>query len=320
MAESAYPYQTTSRRESWFDNWGHVSWQAIFAGVAIALTVQILLSMLGTGIGMSTIDLQQADGTPSAQAFSLGAGLWWAVSFFLSLAIGGVVAGHFAGSLNRLDGMLHGLVTWAVATLLGVYLVTSAVGSVVSGAGSLAGAAFKTVGAGAAAAVPAIAAKGSEQLSQQMDASSISWDSIKSQVQATLLKKPVNGQAPQNDALTSVQNYFSKGEEANPEDRQAVVAIIAQQANISQQEADNRLTQLEGQYKAAADKLKQKAEQAKAEAKIAADKTAKVIAQVSLWGFIAFVLSAIAAALGGIAGTNCRASRTNPALANEQVL
>ena len=41
---------------------------------------------------------------------------------------------------------------------------------------------------------------------------------------------------------------------------------------------------------------------------------------LALWGFLAFVLSAIAAALGGIAGTNCRASRTNPALANEQVL
>ncbi len=313
MAESAYPYNNAALRDPLLGNWGHASWRAIFAGVAIALTVQILLSMLGTGIGMSTIDLLQTDGTPSAQAFSLGAGLWWAVSFFLSLAIGGAVAGHFAGSIHRVDGMLHGLVTWAVVTLLGVYLVTSAVGSIVSGAGNLAGAAFKTVGAGAVAAAPALA-KGGEQLGQQLNDSAISWDSVKNQVQATLLNKPVNGQEPKGDAIASVQNYFSKGESASPEDREAVVAIIAQQTNISKEEADQRLTQLETQYKAAADKLKQKAEQAKADAKIAADKTAKVVAQVSLWGFLAFVLSAIAAALGGVAGINCRANRVNTSI------
>lgn len=311
MAESTYINTPAYQRQAFFSSWGHASWGAIFAGVALTLTVQLLLSMLGTGIGMSTIDLLQADGTPSAHAFSLGAGLWWVVSFFLSLAVGGAAAGHLAGITTRVDGMLHGLVTWAVATLLGVYLVSSALGSVVAGAGNVAGAALKTVGAGAVATAPALAAKGGEKLSD----ADISWDTVKNQVQAALLHKPVNGQpAPAADAFSSVQNYLGKGENASPEDRQAVVAIIAQQANVSNDEAEQKLTQLEGQYKAAAEKLKQKAEQAKEEAKAAADKAAKALAQASLWGFLAFVLSALAAALGGVAGSNCRTSKANLAV------
>jgi hypothetical protein len=63
-----------------------ISWAAVFAGVILAMVVQLLLSMLGTGIGMSTVDPLQGE-TPSGRALGLGAGIWWAVSSLIALFI-----------------------------------------------------------------------------------------------------------------------------------------------------------------------------------------------------------------------------------------
>ncbi|MBC7945641.1 MAG: hypothetical protein H7X91_10355 [Burkholderiales bacterium] len=51
-----------------------ISWAAVFAGVILAMVIQLLLSLLGTGIGMSTVDPLQGE-TPGASALGLGAGI-----------------------------------------------------------------------------------------------------------------------------------------------------------------------------------------------------------------------------------------------------
>ena len=50
-----------------------ISWGAVLAGVIIVLIVQLLLSLLGVGIGASTIDPMQGD-TPRASTLGIGAG------------------------------------------------------------------------------------------------------------------------------------------------------------------------------------------------------------------------------------------------------
>src|SRR5687768_14078665 len=115
-----------------------ISWGAIFAGVIIAMAVQFLLSLLGTGIGMSTVDPAQGD-SPSTGAFGIGAGIWWTVSSLIALFIGGWAAGHLAGNPLKKDGALHGFLTWALSTLVMLYLISSAVGTVVGGAFNMLG-------------------------------------------------------------------------------------------------------------------------------------------------------------------------------------
>ncbi len=56
-----------------------VSWGAVFAGATIALVMQIILNMVGVGVGLSTIDVAAGD-TPSAGSLSVGAGIWWVVA------------------------------------------------------------------------------------------------------------------------------------------------------------------------------------------------------------------------------------------------
>ena len=303
MESSVNTIHPSTHSANAFRVWGHVSWSAILAGVAIALTVQFVLSLLGTGIGMSTVDPLQTGESPSPQAFSAGAALWWVVSFFFSLAIGGAIASHLAGFTTRLDGILHGLATWAVATLLGLYLVTSGIGSVISGAVNATGSVFQGIATGAVATAPAVADKSKEVLSD----SDISWDSIKNQVQAAITQKSANGQSLQReDVMGSIRNLFYRGDGVTIEDRQAVIDIMVRNSNLSPEEADKKLSELETNYQAAAEMVKQKAEKAKEEAKVAADKTAKVVSQLAILAFFSFVLSAVAAALGGVAGSDCR--------------
>ena len=64
----------------------HLTWGAIIAGVIIVLIVQLLLSLLGVGVGASTID--PTGETPSGTAFGIGAGLWSAPSLLSSRAAG----------------------------------------------------------------------------------------------------------------------------------------------------------------------------------------------------------------------------------------
>jgi hypothetical protein len=111
-----------------------ISWGAIWGGTAIALSVMLVLSLIGIGVGLSTLDPQTGD-NPSGQAVGIGAVIWWAVSSLISLFVGGMIAGRAAASFN---GHIHGLITWATVTLLSILMLTSAIGSALAGATGLA--------------------------------------------------------------------------------------------------------------------------------------------------------------------------------------
>jgi hypothetical protein len=110
-----------------------VSWGAIFGGTFISLAIMVLLGSLGIAIGATTIDPATGE-TPSARAFGIGAGIWWIGSSVLALFGGGWAAGRLAGPRRLLESTLHGLVTWSFTTTIAVALMTTAVGSMVSGA------------------------------------------------------------------------------------------------------------------------------------------------------------------------------------------
>lgn len=59
-----------------------MSWGAVFAGVVLAVAIQLLLGILGTGIGLSMVDPVEGT-TPGATGFGIGA----STSFLLVLAL-----------------------------------------------------------------------------------------------------------------------------------------------------------------------------------------------------------------------------------------
>lgn len=130
-----------------------VSWGAVFAGVIIVLAVQLLLSMLGLGIGLSTVNLTEG-GTPNASSLGIGAAAWWGISYLIALLAGGYVAARLAPSRLSFGGALHGLLTWAFALLVTFYLLTTAVGGVIGGAFSTVSGALSATGQTVKDAVP----------------------------------------------------------------------------------------------------------------------------------------------------------------------
>lgn len=102
-----------------------ISWGSVFAGAIIALAAQLVLTLIGTAIGLATLDPTTSD-NPSATSLGIGAGIWLVLSSLISLFLGGYIAARLGGTFN---GWLHGLTTWATVTILTVMLLSSAAGS-----------------------------------------------------------------------------------------------------------------------------------------------------------------------------------------------
>src|SRR4051812_21300675 len=112
-----------------------VSWGAVFAGVVLALAIQLMLSVLGVGIGASTVHPQTERSALSG--LGIGGAIWLFVSSIIAMYIGGWIAGRFSTGTRRSTGALHGAATWAVTVMVAIYLLTSAAGGLISGTASL---------------------------------------------------------------------------------------------------------------------------------------------------------------------------------------
>ena len=104
-----------------------IRWSAVLAGVAVGISVQLVLTLLGIASGLSMTSVQ------SGEAPGTGALVWAGISMLISALVGAYVAGRMSGLKRKTDGVLHGAVSWAVTTLLFVVLATSAGGSLLSG-------------------------------------------------------------------------------------------------------------------------------------------------------------------------------------------
>jgi hypothetical protein len=111
-----------------------ISWGAIFAGAIIALATQLVLTLIGTAVGLATLNPATGE-NPSGTTLGIGAGVWLVISSLVSLFLGGYVTGRLGGTFN---GWLHGLATWATVTMLTILLLTTAAGGLIGTASGLA--------------------------------------------------------------------------------------------------------------------------------------------------------------------------------------
>lgn len=273
-----------------------VAWGAIFAGAVIALVAQVILNMVGLGIGLSTVD-PAGNGTPTAGSLSSGAGIWFVVSGILASAAGGWLAGRLAGKPVLNTGGFHGLVAWAVSTLVVIYLLSSAAGGVASGAfsavtstlggaGSLVGGSVKTAAQAAAPSLPG------------MDNP---FSNIEGQVRANSGNDP---QSLKDAAVTAVRAAVTgdAGQQADAQEKASQALAKAQ--NIPVEQARTQVQQYVQQYKDTVAKAKEQAKQT-------ADTAARVTSQGALYGALALILGALAAFFAGRGGAKGpRAERT----------
>ncbi len=105
--------RTSTRTSTAFSGW---TWQAILAGVFMSLVVQILLTMLGFGVGLLSVDIPTADAAPAGAGWA--AFVWWTASGIIAAFIGGAIAAANAPDQTAPGRVAHALGSWAVATVL----------------------------------------------------------------------------------------------------------------------------------------------------------------------------------------------------------
>ena len=109
-----------------------LSWGSVIAGVILSSIAYLIMSVLGTAIGASLLSpLSQPN---PLHGFGFGSGAWVIITTVLAVFVGSYYAGRCAPVL----GWLHGLLSWAVMTLLVVYGMSSLLAGAVSTVGSVA--------------------------------------------------------------------------------------------------------------------------------------------------------------------------------------
>jgi hypothetical protein len=106
-----------------------ISWPAIFASLAVGISVMLLLTLAGVAVGVSVVD----PGADTPRAITMGAAVWQTISMLVAAIVGGYVAARLSGLRRTGDGVLHGAVSWGATTVLYAALATTALGTLTAG-------------------------------------------------------------------------------------------------------------------------------------------------------------------------------------------
>ena len=304
-----------------------ISWAAVFAGVLIAVVIQITLSLLGIGIGLSTVDPKTEENP--VQGLGVGTAIWYVISSLIALFTGGWVAGRLSKTNQEFDGAIHGLLTWSIVSLLTLYFVTTAIGGILGGVGKLVGNTLSTVGN--------VAAKGVEAATPEIREQLQNVDLNKLKNEATLLlkqtgKPELQPGALENRAKQSVDNagitadniavtpqytdvqvdgllgqLFAEGKDvAQAVDRNAVVNVIVARTGKSRAEAEQIADNWIAASKQASAKMQQMKQEAEAKAREVADKAADAASTAAILAFVSLLLGAAVAYFGAKKGTESK--------------
>lgn len=280
------------------------AWGPVIAGALVASAVSFILLALGAGIGFVSASPYWG---PSAATLTAAAAIWIVLAQTWGYACGGYVAGRMrtrAGGYNNdetnfRDGV-HGFVAWA----LGVVLTTT----MIALGAAFAGGATATLGAGAASGAGSAMANrgggnaGSGPAAYFADAL-LRPDANRPQSASTVNPgtETVGGGAQaarsNNNAQASAEATRIFGVSViqgrlSDEDRSYLATLVSERTGMSQAEAQQRVATTENQ-------LRQNV-------KDAADKAAKAASMLSFWTFMALLMGAVAATVGGIFGGSQR--------------
>ncbi|GGX33671.1 hypothetical protein GCM10007242_46130 [Pigmentiphaga litoralis] len=305
------------------DRGPRISWGAIFAGVSLSLVSYLILSVLGTAIGAGAIDPLE-EGNP-VRGMGMGTGIWLLLTTVISIAIGA----YFAGRSSRTQGSLHGVLSWAITTMLTIYLLTSIAGGIFGAAGSILGKGLSIAGEGAMRAAPAVA----DTVKDQMRKSGVDIDmgSIQSELDTLLRqsgKAELNPERLQDNAQQAAQDGQNTAQGAaqqpqnadndmaawwnrvksqaapalNAADKEALVNIIQARTGKSREESQRIADNYERTYNQTMAKIEEAKKQAEQKAREAADATARAVSQGAWWTLATLIIGMLIAGAAGAAG------------------
>jgi len=268
------------------------SWPSIIAGAFVATAATLILIALGSGLGLASISPWSNRGV-SVTTFAVTGAIWLILTQWISAALGGYITGRlrtrWIGTHTHevfFRDTAHGLITWAVATVLVATVLSS---SFSSGAGAAGRAVADVASAGVQGAMQSSATSNSP-----VSAYSIDKLFRPAGASASGAGAPGPGAAsadPRMETGHIIANALVNGSVPDA-DRAYLADQVAARTGITQADAQTRV-----------DNFIASVTQAEVKLKADADSARKAAAQASIYLALSMLIGAfiasVAAALGG---------------------
>jgi len=288
-----------------------VSWGAVIGGAFVAASLALILTILGVGLGLSSISPWMGAGA-TATTIGVSAIVWLIVTQAIAAGLGGYLAGRLRTKWARVDSdevyfrdTAHGFLVWAVGVVITVAFLASAASSIVGTTAKVAGV-TATAGTGALAALPNV--MNASGVSDPMDSTAGSTrqsagiqtglSTTGSYLTDSMFRNDRSGPDAARDLRPEVGRILNEAMRKGTlpaADRTYVAQVIAARTGMSQTDSELRVDAVFAQAKSiAAD--------AELAARNAADETRKAAAKTSLWIFVALLIGAFCASLAATFG------------------
>lgn len=273
-----------------------VSWGAVIAGGVAAAAFSVILLMLGTGLGLSSIS-PWTSRAENAGRFGVAAVVWICVMQILSSGLGGYLAGRLRRRWTSLHvdetyfrDTAHGFLSWAVATLAVAALMTSVAVGIARSAAEPAAQTMANAASGPAR-------RGDAEVALKAWPMGYLVDGLFRQPSNNGLpaSNPSGNRPPRDEVARIFMNALASGGALSPDDDHYAGQLVAGYTGLSQGLAQARVSTT---YMT----LQQKVASLDAATKEAADRARKAAAEATLWLFVGLLMGAFSSSLLAIFG------------------
>jgi hypothetical protein len=268
------------------------SWPAIFAGAFVAAATSLVLLTLGSGLGFAAISPWPGHGV-TATTFAVTTAIWLIVMQWISSSLGGYITGRlrtrWIGTHTHevfFRDTAHGLVMWAVATVLTAAAAAASLTAALEGGAHAAGAAAS----GAASMLQDAGRPAGQGRPPGNESGVYGTDKLFRSSGAAAAGGQGSAEA-RSEAAHIVANSWSTGSISDA-DRSYLVELVAARTGSSQADAQKRVDEFVAGTQDAIIKAKADADAAR---KAAAEGAIYMALSMLVGAFIA----SVSAALGG---------------------
>ncbi|HEY2780054.1 MAG TPA: hypothetical protein VGI90_04725 [Steroidobacteraceae bacterium] len=271
------------------------SWPSIIAGAFVASAATVMLVALGSGVGFASISPWSGHGI-SVSTFAISTAIWLIVTQWVSAALGGYLAGRLR---TRWIGThvhevffrdtAHGLITWAVATIL---VAAVAAGSVMSAAGAAGRAVADAAATGAAPMPGNPAVPGNSMRANSSNSNAGLWTYDVDKLFRSGNAAPGAASADARMEASHIATNALVSGSVPDADRAYLTERVAERTGVSQSEAKARVDGFISEVMQTQSKLKADADAAK-------KATAQASIYLALSMLIGAFIASVSAALGG---------------------
>ena len=218
----------------------YVDWGAIIAGAILASAIAFVLLTFGSAIGLTVTSPFKGEGLPGT-ALAVAIALW-----VLAVEIFSFIAGaYLAGRLRRripdateseaeMRDAWHGLLVWALGTLIGAYLAASALSGVTRGGAEAARTAGSSAVTASTPGAPGTAVTASDPLGYVAD------KLLRSETYAVTTTGPEASRAE----VVRILAAGAVSGEVPADDRAYVAQLVAARTGLSQPDAEKRVDEV----------------------------------------------------------------------------